>query len=565
MRIGIIKLDKLVIVRRSFRLWWRLVASVLFFSFVYIWWLGFMFPDRASTGEFPIPGVNGGIATWVFPAILMLILGIAFFRKDQFARLFFAGASGFAAVNIVVFVPIFMYSKLLEGANKALVFGVVAVFLVVTWKYLIRYSYVLWLSLIPCGPGKAYRAQVVYSLHVQEVAKLNHKKHHKPGTINAASSNTSLLYLLTVGGLTFIAGLSAMLVALLAFANENLAWAIYRQDYSKAASIIENYSLNPSTPEWGDFWPVLLGIFMPALFGYVNLMVFGSLWHRWQRSAIPVLEASSSLRISPSSVLLLRHSKDDIMRIPKRNWTLARLPFIIYDWNFTFEEVIAKQLAFIGPLYCLGSAKDKAPLFHEPLDRLHVRTGKYFGMPPRWLSLGIRKVRERLPKKLPPRGGIRYHLDDSEWEEFVINNMLEARVLVIIMGSVKDDQLQSEALQKEMDWVKADGHLEKAIFLMPPLIGAKEMRARWDGFLDYLLDRNGYQETLLEVKAEEVLGVCFHKGEPVIITGAERSEFFYESALDVAGTFASGASDRTGEMIVKYVNVMKTRAANALM
>ncbi|MGH9938555.1 MAG: hypothetical protein ACREAM_20130, partial [Blastocatellia bacterium] len=52
-------------------------------------------------------------------------------------------------------------------------------------------------------------------------------------------------------------------------------------------------------------------------------------------------------------------------------------------------------------------------------------------------------------------------------------------------------------------------------------------------------------------KAKRVLGVCFYKQEPVIITGSEMSEFFYESALDIAGAFAGGASEQRERMIMK--------------
>lgn len=554
MRVGIINVNKLVRIRRSFRLGWRAVVTPLFLLYAYSWWMGFV--SSYTTGDdLLLPGEGVRVQTLVFFTALFALATVALFRKDDFARLFFAVASAFCALNTLLFAAwpgkYWIPRMAVAGGVAPLpALGIGLLVLWLNWKYLILYSYVLWLSLIPYGQGRAFRPQVIHTLRVMPARKQNLKEHRRIQSGHEAPSRKALIRFLTVGSAAVLAGLASWTLASMVSVNDDLAKSIHRLELFRAAHVVRNFSL--ASFDRGEvsvekvLWTNVL-----AFFGLFNFIAFGFLWHRWRRSRIPIDRVSAPQHIPPSSVLLLRHSKDDVMRMPRRRFSLARLPFLLFEWNYTFEELMAERLAFIGPLYSLGSKRDESPIFGEALGRLKAKLDKAPWAPLRRLGAGVERLRRSLPEGLPPPGAPRLYPKD--WRAFVKESMPQARAIVVVIGSAKDDKLESTYLQEELDWIKGGGYLDKTIFLMPPALLSWKLRTRWRTFAEYAAGALDAERAL--PKAKRVLGVCFRMQEPVVITGSERSEFFYESALDIAGAFAGSAPGQGGAMIMKWRTV----------
>jgi len=500
-----------------------------------------------------LPEEDVRIQTWVFITVLCILSIVALFRKDDFARLFFAIASAFSGFNTLLLIiwPTngLLVLALSQGANPALVLGILLIILLLTWKIFIRYSYVLWLSLIPYGKGRACRQQVIHSLQAVSTSKKRIRARRRQRVGNNASSKKAFIRFLILGSAAVPVGLMSWIMASMVLVSDDLARAIHNLNYSKAVNIMRNFA-DVAPDEGISFWEQFLWSNVFTLFGHFNFVVFSFLWHRWRRSRILIDRASSPQDIPPSSVLLLRHSKDDVARIPRRKYKLSRLPFMAFEWNYTFEELVAERLAFIGPLIALGAKSDESPMLDEKLKRFESTLNKSSRASLRKLGSCVEKLHHRLPARLPPQGAYRSYLGDEEWRTFIKENMARAQALVVVIGSAKESKLESVYLQEELDWIKENGYLEKTIFLMPPSLFSRKMRSRWSTFAEYLLDMPGASKAL--PKAKKVLCVCSYMQEPVIIMGSERSEFFYESALDIAGTFAGSTSEQRGEMIMKH-------------
>lgn len=547
---GIVNVNRLVRVRRSFRLRWRAAVVPLFLLLAYGWWMvlasGY---ERGDDMLRPRRGVL--VLTWVFFTALCALALVALFRKGDFARLFFAVASGFSGLNVLCFALWPSKEGLLvrlvaEGLDPPLALVVVLAVIWLALKFLFLYSYVLWLSLIPYGPGRAFRQQVIHTLRAMPARKKNIKAYRRIQEGRRAPSRRALVRFLTLGGAAVSVGLASWALASMVSVSDDLAKSIHRLELFRAAAVVWNFS--PASLDRGDVsGEKVLWVNVLLFLGYFNFVAFGLLWHRWRRSRIPIDRVSSPRHIPPSGVLLLRHSKDDVMRVPRRRFSLLRLPFMAFEWNYTFEELMAERLAFVGPLYSLGSARDESPVFGEALGRLRARLGKSAWAPLRRVGAGVEKLRLSLPARLPPAGAPRFY--PEEWRAFVRESMARARALVVVIGSAKDGKLESPYLQEEMDWIEASGYLDKTIFLMPPALFSWRMRARWRTFAEYLPGAPDFKRAL--PGAKRVLGVCFHLREPVVITGSERSEFFYESALDIAGALAGAAPEQGGAMITR--------------
>ncbi|HKS29852.1 MAG TPA: hypothetical protein VJS44_18660 [Pyrinomonadaceae bacterium] len=547
MRIGIISINRLVKIRKSFRFKWRAIVILLFLFYALGWWM--TLTGGYARGDM-LPGEGMRIQAGIFFTLLSIVALIALFRKDDFARVFFATASAFCALNTVLFTIYPSKNGLIgttmsAGASLELALGIALVVLSLVWKFLIVYSYVLWLSVIPYGPGRACRQQVIHSLRAEPLRRRNLKTYRRNQTSNKASSNKALIRFLTLGSLAVVVGLSSWVLASMVLVSDELAQAIHHLRLFRAFDIMRN--LEPATFDKGEAsWQKFLWGNAFMIFGYFNFVGFSFLWNRWRRSKIPIDRASTPQYIPPASLLLLRHSKDDDARISRRKLKLSRFPFLAFPGNYTFEELMAERLAFVGRLYSLGSQRDESPMFNEGLEWLRSKIDKPYPAL-RWLASGVEKLRQSLPKRLPPQGAPRFY--PEEWRAFVKRSMPEAQAIITIIGSVKDNKLESPYLQEELAWIKENGYLEKTIFLMPSILLPWKERARWRSFIEYVLGSCGSKKGL--PKAKRVLGVCFYMNEPVIITGSEKSELFYESALDVAGAFAGTTSDRKGEMIMK--------------
>lgn len=558
MRVGLIDLDHLLRVRRSFRLRWRLPVAVLFLFFSCGWWMTVVAGYKSGDPLF-LPSERLRVQTFVFYSIISLLTLVALFRKDDFARLYFAIASSFVALNATLIATLPGPNGLIGHLAAAEVESttIITIFLItiaVTWKVFIRYSYVLYLSAIPLGRGKSIRQQVLHSLNANSASLSNIEFDRKARKDKKIQWKSALIrYFLPA--LTAIAiGLLSAIIASMVSVNNDLALAIHKIDLAKSISIISNFGLASLDNADVTFEKFLwTNVFL--LLAYFNMIIVGFLWHRWRRSRLLIDRIESPGRIPPLSLLLLRHSRDDVMRVPNRRFRPSRFLFMAFEWNYTLEELMAERLAFVGPLCALGAYRDTTRVFNVLLKRLRAWSGKSSRTEIRRLGIYVNWLRKRMPYRLSPQGASRFYLDNRVWENFVQESIPAAKAIVLVMGSAKGDKLNSQFLEREMEWIKTNGCLDKTIFVMPSMLFPWQMKSRWRKFSEYITP---VQRGKKLPKAKRVLCVCHCMGEPVIITASERNEFAYESAFDVAGSIAGTTSAHRNEMIMKHKAIFHT-------
>jgi hypothetical protein len=509
--VGIIDIDPLVRIRKSFLARWRLPIVTCVALFQYVFWVGGIL--KVPDGQL-FPDHHQAATVLVF-ALFLAIGARASFWKDAFSRLYFTVGSGLVAMTSVLLLAAFMYSKPMgeavrrgEPGKVAMLIGVAVVLLqlIVTW--LIHPTFELFLSVVPVGRGRAYRQQVHCSLQADDARRTAARNLEAPASAARPASTPALLPLLTLGSIAFLAALYFLRIALTAFQNGQLLRAITAGRFRDVVML--NLSFKNEVLGWKETFTSGLVGFAFCLLVLVSMRAFAFLWHRWQRSRIVPLELESSQSIPAGYILLLRHANDDVMPVFDRSTTLTRLPFLAYERNYTFEELIASRLTFVGPLCA-------------------------FDTPGR-----------ELRHDLLPRGSPRIHTG-ADWVKVLQDGLPGAPAVVVIIGAAENGVVASPALQTEMTLLKEAGHLDKTIFLMPPLILSWRIAARWRAFLNYLPP--SCTLACEKLKAARILAVCFHDGEPVIITGSGRGEPHYQSVLDVAGTIAGRGDEDCGTMI----------------
>ncbi len=198
------------------------------------------------------------------------------------------------------------------------------------------------------------------------------------------------------------------------------------------------------------------------------------------------LSANVSLRSDQRPpVLLLRSFNDDRIKIRARrvfrHSFFSRLRFGPRD---RFEEVVAWVLWRRGPVTALG----------EPGARL------------------------------PPLGATRTFHPDDDWQSAVRDLIDAAAAIVVIVGN-------TDALDWEINQIRARGALERTVFVVPPISGGRQRdRLR-------LLERKlGLARVLTRIEAStEVLTVqVASHGQWRVNTGRVRDDLSYELAVDRA-------------------------------
>jgi hypothetical protein len=132
-------------------------------------------------------------------------------------------------------------------------------------------------------------------------------------------------------------------------------------------------------------------------------------------------------------VLYLRSFGDD--KVPLATIASARRPFFelfSFRGRDPFEEAVAWEFATYGPVVAVG----------------------------------------RPGQSLASLGAAREHLSDDTWQEQVTIRMHDARAVVVATG-------ETPGLRWEVSQVVAGGHLDKAVFVFPPLDGDALAR-RWE-------------------------------------------------------------------------------------
>ena len=102
--------------------------------------------------------------------------------------------------------------------------------------------------------------------------------------------------------------------------------------------------------------------------------------------------------------------------------------------------------------------------------------------------------------------------------------MLAARSIVIVPGV-------TSGLQWEVATAVAAGHLEKTVFVLPP-VDRSESRRRWETVCEPLPEP--LRSRLMELDVDSVLTVQVVRGEAVVTVGQHRDEADYRAATDRA-------------------------------
>lgn len=551
MRIGVINVANLWRVRRTFRPGWRIFIIITFLLFVFLRWSAFH--QIRDLAQFVTDG-SLRLRTLILAVVLLPTLTVAFFRKDDFARLIFALATLFTLITLLPLFLIAVYaiatSPSLDRASMIFLLVMIFIALAFCWDSLIRHCYVLFLSLMPFSRLTAYRQQVLYSLRLwsgqwkisegSQVVEAGETPHPTPGAY----------YRLALGGIWFLLGIIIITLALVGLVNAEFLPAIYHLNFSKAWSILRHFQPT-SGPSWDTFWAEFLDAMnvVPVLFfGLFCFIAFGYFRTQWQRENIPIYRVSILQHMSPSDVLLLRSFKDDYKFVSRAKNSIWMIPFTAYSWSFTFEQLIVNRLKYLGQVRLLDVQQENKELLCKWWLKVFVNL------------LGEDRFRKLLILvfpgiwyKLPSKGGVRYyvdaHGDEQKWRQDIEKAMSIARMIIVLLGT-------TDSLRWEMGRIEQLHLSEKTVFVMPPLILKKNYRARWQQFIDYVCEIQAYDKELLKkINPKRVLAVCVRESALIIITGSRNasSQSPYESAIDVATILTVTDPAQSGKLIPKYL------------
>jgi hypothetical protein len=153
----------------------------------------------------------------------------------------------------------------------------------------------------------------------------------------------------------------------------------------------------------------------------------------------------------------------------------------------TFERMMAQQLSPFGPYVAIG----------------------------------------RPAEPLAPLGAARDYVPDPIWQDEVQRRMLDAGVVVLIVGT-------SEGLAWELWRLRDLGHLHKVILVFPP---TGDLSNRWSALL--ARDRQSEKPLLPDaVRPEKTLAVIYADDMTPIVIEGTRDERSYETAMRIAGMLA---------------------------
>jgi hypothetical protein len=500
MRIGLIRIDTLVKIRQSFGIIWRLGVSIATILVVTVWKTLF----NKDSADFLL--LRDNFLHVMFVCFLLLLVA-AVFKKNGFARAFFATVSGFAGIGTLITIPIIILQLQADILFTAAIILLLPFFV---WHWFLHYSYALWRSLVSTGSYSAYYHQLVFTSQLA-------RKKNRPGNRiikKAIPLAKKWFHLFIPGILAFAAGTVGWLLVVLGIFQQDILHAVHRLDVSAVAHLVKDYHINPVL--FNNLWEEFYLLMIPVLFGWFGFMIFSYIWHRWQRSQIPKYAGPIAEQHHSPFVLLLRSFEDDVMRVPNRRLSLRRVFLMPYEWNFTFEELIKKRLSWIGPLVAFGDQR----------------------------------------KKLPPLGAPREYWDIDDWVKNIIPRMQKALIITVIVGPVKDKNGMSTGLDLEMKEIEDRDYQYKTIFLMPPLLLKKNINARWEKLVGFIAREPHIAGRLRKIKPSKVLAVCYSQKDVILLTGSWNHELFYESALDIAGVLANAGIDSSkGKMIGTYLHV----------
>jgi len=548
MRIGLVNVTNLSTVQRTFRPGWRIFIIVTFLLSVCLWWMAI---NQTPSLTQLVTDDHLRLRTLILAVVLLPTLTVALFLKNDFARLIFALVALFTGLSILPFLLLAVYSILttprFDRGDR--IFALVVVFgvFVICSDVMLRRSYVLFLSLMLFSRLRVYRQQVVYSLLLSSGRWKNREAAQAVEGAEKLRVASGARYRLVVGGMLFILGSACLPLAGFGLMSEQFLPAIYHLEFTKAWYMVRHFQVTPPASSWGMVGQQMLNAtssLLVFLLAGICFFVFGYLWTQWQRENTLVFRKPLLQDLTPSDLLLLRSFQDDGKSVPRTTNNVLMMPFRIYAWSFTFEQLIVERLSYLGKVRLLDIEQENKELVEKSQRTVLAKVADT-------LKRLLMTIFPALWSRLPRRGGIRYYVDSqgdkTKWREEIEKAFPIARMIIVVLGT-------TNSLKWEMERIKELGLLERTIFLMPPLILKKNYRVRWEQFTNYVNKSLAYdKETLKEVNPKHVLAVCVRKHALVIITGKRSSQLFYESAVDVATLFTVVDSAQSRKMINTYL------------
>ncbi len=227
---------------------------------------------------------------------------------------------------------------------------------------------------------------------------------------------------------------------------------------------------------WSHGWAAIILL----IFSYSCLWLLGYVWYQYHKSLIPKIKNHLEDALKPSDILYLRPFKEDKARLSGRALKPSRWLFSFYDWSYTYEELLAERLQFVGLVYKLEGG----------------------GWP------GAYEMRA-----------------SANWKHDVQQALPIAKMILVTIG-------ETESLGEEIRWIKKQGHLPKTLFLMPPTWNRK-IKKIWKLYTDHLLKEELATWNPKTVKESRILAFLFVNGKPIFLTASKRSGKYYQSALDI--------------------------------
>ena len=547
-RIALINVTTLSRVQWAFRVKWRVGMILLFLALVFIWWVGI--------NEVKPLGIISTDARLqrqliILAIVLLPTVSWALFRKDGVARFLIILIISFTTLSLFLLlagaIVALIGSGRLERGDAIFVFLFVLLVVAGYWEGVLRQTFALFLSLIPFGRLKAYRYQVVSSTRLCSGRWKSHETSGATETGERLHPSSGTPYRLLLGIMWFIAGIACIPFVLFGLLNSKFLPALYHLEFAKAWEMVRILETTRPGPSWAIHGQQMLEIMIVFLFGSFCFFVFGHFWIQWQRETTLVFNEPISQHMTSSDVLLLRSLQDDFKYVVRTANSLFAMPFRVYQWTFTFEQLIVNRLRYLGRVRLLDIKKHDEKLLEKWWPTVLTRF-----LSREKLKRLLRPLFPGIEHKLALKGGVRHYIetngDERVWKADVEKAMFPARMIVVVLGTTK-------SLKWEMGQIDEHHFFDKTVFVMPPLSFKKYYIQRWQQFTDYLNRSQTYDsEALKKVNPKRVLAVCVRPNGLVLITAKRSSQLFYESALDIATLFIVADSAQSARMIRKYLN-----------
>ncbi|MFY0602176.1 MAG: hypothetical protein JXR03_21045 [Cyclobacteriaceae bacterium] len=433
----------------------------------------FLFALSQKFFNYPQPG--NPVLIWIMFFLMILIYGLSFLIGEKTQRLTYLLLS-----SATFFLGAFYLAVQFEDfwMGNTFFYGVLFIGVLTLPKSLLLFKSIHY------SLGESLRNQIKWSYEVVwKMKSVNRKKLN--GGRRRESSKPGFLFFL-FGPIIFLLGLLFWFVLGCAlFFREDTVYSF--PDSQFILFIYEKLILLNLEDIFQQSILVAGALIFGCIFGGgFSFELFGFLWNRWKLSQVEISNDPISEIMSYDDVLYLRSFEKEVKSIGTSS--LSKLPFTAYGPNFSLERLIAERLRFLGNLYALGSPKDK----------------------------------------YPPDIAIRFYIRDN-WESEILKAMKKAKIIIMIAG-------ESSSLMEELSWINERDYLDKTLIIFPYSLD-KDLLKAYQAVLNHLFVVKDHESIFPSINISRVMGLCFHEGNPVVITGRKRNELFYQSVVELGCGF----------------------------